>query len=277
MARPIWSGSISFGLVNIPIRLYNTVKRKTLHFHQLRKKDSCRIRLKKICPVDGKEVLPQDIVKGYEISPDQYVIVNTEELDALSPKATRTIEIEDFVKLEQINPTYFEASYYILPEAASVKAYHLLLAAMEHTHKVAVAKFVLRNKEHLAILRLNGSLLILSTLFYQNEIIAQSELEDELVKADQPPTEKELNIALQLVESLSNDFQPEKYKDEFQAKVLSLIQKKAEGETVTAPSTEQNKPGNVVDLMAALEASVSAIKKQKTAGTRKKKIHAAQN
>ncbi|CUH96991.1 putative DNA repair protein AnaeK_1024 [Propionispora sp. 2/2-37] len=275
MARPIWSGTISFGLVNIPIRLHNAIKNKNLHFHQLRKKDGCRIRLKKVCSTDGAEVMAEDIVKGYEVSPDQYVVVSSEELTSVTPKASRSIEIEDFVLMKQIDPIYFEKSYYLIPEPTSMKAYRLLLEAMETSKRVAVAKFVLRNKQYLAVLRPNGQTITLSTLFFADEIISPDELSD-LAAGDTQPTEKELKIALQLVESLSNDFQPEKYHDEYREKVLNLIKNKAEGETVTAPAQVQNQPGKIIDLMAALEASVSAIKKQKTSPKRKR-VHALQN
>lgn len=275
MARPIWNGTISFGLVNIPIRLHNAVKNKNLHFHQLRKKDGCRIRLKKVCSTDGIEVMSEDIVKGYEVSPDQYVVVSSEELTSITPKASRSIEIEDFVLMNQIDPIYFEKSYYLIPEPTSVKAYSLLLAAMKNSKRVAIAKFVLRNKQYLAVLRPNGQTITLSTLFFTDEIVSQDELTD-LAINDTQPTEKELKIALQLIESLSSDFQPEKYRDEYREKVLNLIQNKAEGETVTAPAQVQNQPGKIVDLMAALEASLSVIKKQKTSPKRKR-VHALQN
>lgn len=274
MPRPMWSGSISFGLVNIPIKLYNAVKRKSLSFHQLRRSDGCRIRLKKVCPVDNTEVSNEDIVKGYEISPDRYVIIAPDELEALSPKASRSIEIEDFVSLEQIDPIYYEQSYYLMPDKGAAKAYSLLLEAMRQSNKIAVAKFVLRNKEHLTTIRPNGRALTLSTMYFKDEIVSQETLE-ELPNAEVTPDQRELKIALQLVESLSADFDPTKYHDEYQEKVLAMIESKAEGqEIVTQQPVAEQPGGKVIDLMAALEASLSALKKKPPAKTRRKKASA---
>lgn len=273
MPRPMWSGSISFGLVNIPIKLYNAVKRKGLHFHQLRRSDGCRIRLRKVCPADNKEVPSEDIVKGYEISPDRYVIVATDELEALSPKSSRSIEIEDFVSLEQIDPIFYEQSYYLMPDKGASKAYSLLLEAMRQSQKIAVAKFVLRNKEHLSTIRPNGRALTLSTMYFKDEIVSQEELED-LPNTDVMPDQRELKIALQLVESLSADFDPGKYHDEYHEKVLAMIESKAEGQEVISQQPVAEPGGKVIDLMAALEASLSALKKKTPAKARRKKASA---
>lgn len=264
MPRPMWSGSISFGLVNIPIKLYNAVKRKSLSFHQLRRGDGCRIRLKKVCSADNSEVSHEDIVKGYEISPDRYVIVSPDELEALYPKASRSIDIEDFVLLEQIDPIYFEQSYYLVPDKGAGKAYSLLVEAMRQSQKVAVAKMVLRNKQHLTTIRPNGRALTLSTMHFADEIVSQEQLED-LPAEDSKPENRELAVALQLVESLSSDFDPAKYHDEFREKVLEMIEKKAEGHDLVAQQPAAAEPGaKVIDLMAALEASLSALKKKPT-------------
>lgn len=275
MPRPMWSGSISFGLVNIPIKLYNAVKRKTLHFHQLRRDDGCRIRLKKVCAADNKEVSGDEIVKGYEISPDHYVIVSQDELEALYPKASRSIDIQDFVLLEQIDPIFFEQSYYLVPDKGAGKAYSLLLEAMRQSEKVAIAKMVLRNKQHLTTIRPNGRALTLSTMHFADEIISQEHLED-LPSEDAKPEKRELTVALQLVESLSTDFNPVKYHDEYREKVLEMIEKKAEGQELVTQQPAVEPGAKVIDLMAALEASLSAIKKKpiKQAKTRRKKASA---
>ncbi|VBB08678.1 ku bact: ku protein [Lucifera butyrica] len=271
MPRPIWSGAISFGLVNIPVKLFNAVKKKTLHFHQLRRSDACRIRLKRVCALDDKEVPAEEIVKGYELSSNQYVVVTNEELEALSPEASRGIEIEDFVQWEQIDPVYFEHSYYLIPDKGAGKAYTLLLSAMQKTKKVALARFILRSKQYLAAIRPAENLLVLATMFFADEVVAREELND--LPASVEPPERELKMAEQLIESLASDFAPAKYQDEYREKVLAMIERKAEGEqTVTQPAAQEK--GKVIDLMAALEASLAAIKDTPAAKPRRKKSRA---
>lgn len=265
MRRPVWTGSISFGLVNIPIKLYNAVKKKTLHFNQLRKGDGCRIRLKKVCSTDDKEVSADQIVKGYEISPDRYVIIAADELDALNPKTNRSIEIEDFVVLEQIDPIYYEQTYYLVPDKGAAKAYRLLLEAMRESQKIAIARLVLRNKQYLAAIRPGTKVLTLSTMHFSDEIIEVEQLED-LPEEIHKPDKRELAIALQLVESLSAEFNPSKYRDEYREKVISLIESKAEGQKIVTQQPAAEQPSaKVVDLMAALEASLAVLNKKPAA------------
>lgn len=277
MARPMWNGSISFGLVNVPVKMFNSVKKKTLHFNQLRASDGCRIRLKKVCSSDGTEVESEDIIRGYEISPERYVTVTDEELQVLNPKTTRSIDIEDFVSLEEIDPVYFEQSYYLVPDKGAAKAYSLLFAAMKKTNKIAIARIVMRNKQYLAAIRPAGRALSLATMYFADEIVSQNDLE--ALPEDIEPNERELTMAEQLITSLSSPFEPEKYKDEYREKVLDLIEKKAEGQTVTLqPAAPEG--GKVIDLMAALEASLKAMKKEgspdseKPARSRRKKASA---
>lgn len=258
MPRPMWSGSISFGLVNIPVKLYNAVKKKSIHFNQLRKSDGCRIRLKKVCPSDGIEVSAENIVKGYEISPDQYVVVTSEELEAIQPKNARTIAIEDFVKLAEIDPLYYDSCYYLTPDKGAGKAYSLLLASMQKTGKVAIARVVMRNKEYLTAIRPAGKALALSTMHFADEVIAAEQL-DELPTGVPDLDKKELAMAEQLIESLSTGFDPAKYHDQYYQQVLDMLEKKAEGQTLVS-QPEVKEGGKVIDLMAALEASISAIK-----------------
>lgn len=258
MPRPMWSGSISFGLVNIPVKLYNAVKKKSIHFNQLRKSDGCRIRLKKVCPSDGAEVPAENIVKGYEVSPDQYVVVTSEELEAIQPKNARAIAIADFVKLDQIDPLFYDSCYYLTPDKGAGKAYSLLLAAMQKTGKVAIARVVMRNKEYLTAIRPLGKTLALSTMHFADEVIAADQL-DELPTDIPEPDKKELAMAEQLIESLSTDFEPAKYHDQYHAQVMAMLEKKAEGQTIIS-KPEIKEGGKVIDLMAALEASISAIK-----------------
>lgn len=279
MPRPMWNGSISFGLVNVPVKMFNSVKRKTLSFNQLRASDGCRIRLKKVCSVDGAEVTGEEITRGYEISPDRYVIVTDEELGTLHPKSTRSIDIEDFVNLTEIDPIYFEHSYYLVPDKGATKAYSLLLTAMRKSGKIAIARIVMRNKQYLAAIRPAGQALSLCTMYFADELVAQEELE--ALPQDMNPSDRELAMAEQLINSLTAPFAPEKYRDEYREKVLELIEKKSEGQTVTLQPTAPE-GGKVIDLMAALEASLKAIKKdtpklasaKAAAPTRRKKASA---
>lgn len=261
MPRPIWNGSISFGLVNVPIKMYNTIKRKGISFNQLRKSDGCRIRLKKTCANDGAEVPNEQIVKGYEVSPDRYVVISQADLDALNPKASKTIEIEDFVLSSQINPIYYEQSYYLVPDKGAAKAYTLLLAAMKEANRIAIAKLVIRNKQHLTAIRPDERVLTLSIMHFADEIISQNEIDD-IPASDTKPEKREMAIAMQLIESLSSDFDPNKYHDEYYDKVIEMIEKKAEGQQIVSqPTAPQNT--KVIDLMAALEASLAEIQKEK--------------
>jgi DNA end-binding protein Ku len=262
MPRPIWSGSISFGLVNVPVKLHTAVSQKDVRFHQLHAPDNSRIKQKRVCAADGAEVPYEEIVKGYEIGPDQYVVVEPHELEELDPKATHTIDIEEFVHLDQIDPIFFERPYYVAPEERAAKPYRLLVEALEQSDKVAIARFVMRTKQYLAALRAVDGLLVLSTMLYADEVVSTEEIKA-LIGEDVELTERELKMAQQLVDSLTvDDFEPEKFKDEYREKVLEMIEQKAAGEVVMAPAAEAE-PTRVVDLLAALEASVAAAKAAK--------------
>jgi DNA end-binding protein Ku len=267
--RPIWNGSISFGLVNVPVKLFSAVSQQDVRFHQLRKSDGSRIRQKRVSAADGEEVAYEEIVKGYEVGPEQYVILEPDELAALDPKATQTIDIEEFVDLDQIDPLYFDHPYYLVPDKRAEKAYALLVRAMEDTNKVAIARFVMRTKQYLAALRPGpGGSLVLSTMNYADEVVPVAELPgipgaDELAEVSQ----RELKMAEALVESLTAEaFEPEKYHDSYRTKVLELIEAKAAGETVMSPVAAEP-AARVVDLMTALEASVKAAKERRAAST----------
>jgi DNA end-binding protein Ku len=266
MPRSMWSGSITFGLVNVPVKLFSAVSPKDIHFHQVHDEDGVRIQQKRICPKDGKEVSYEHIKKGYEIAPNQYVIIDPKELEALDPKKTHTIDIESFVDFDQIDPLYFEHSYYLAPDKGAGKAYALLLNAMAETGKVAVAKTVLRTKQYLCVLRPNGNALTLSTLYYNDEVVAQDALEG-LPDKDTKLNDKELTMAKQLVESLSAKFQPEKYHDEYRERLIKFIEQKAEGrDVVMQPVMEE--PRKVVNLMEALEKSLAASRKGQASSSR---------
>src|SRR5918996_6282889 len=195
MARAIWSGTISFGLLNVPVKLYSAVSRKTIRFKELREDDGARIRHKRVAEEDGKEVPYEKIVKGYELSPDQYVVLTREELEELDPKKTRAIEIQDFVDLDEIDPIYFTQPYYLGPDKGAEKAYGLLVKAMADSHKVAIARFVLRNKEHLAALRPMDGVLTMATMRFADEVVSPDEISDSLDGEVEKPQKRELEMA----------------------------------------------------------------------------------
>jgi DNA end-binding protein Ku len=256
----MWSGAISFGLVNVPVKLYSAVSRKTVRFHQLNGKTGTRIAQKRVDASTGEEVPYEDIVKGYELTKERYVVITPDELETLDPEKSRTIDIEDFVDLADIDPVYYDHPYYLVPDKGATKAYGLLLNAMEESGKVAVARVVLRSKEHLVAIRpAPGNVLTMETMLFADEVVPPEEL-DELPEAkDLKASERELTMAQQLIDSLSSDFQPEKYRDEYREKVLELIERKAAGEEI-AVQPEAPEPKKVPDLMAALEASLAAVK-----------------
>lgn len=260
MPRAIWSGAISFGLVNIPVKLYSAVSRKTVRFNQIDAESGQRIRQQRVNPETGEEVPYEQIVKGYEISPDQYVTISNEELEALEPQKTRTIDIEEFVDLEQIDPIHYDHPYYLAPDKGAGKAYKLLLDAMEQADKVGIARVVIRSKENLVALRPYNGALTLETMLFPDEVVDPSTIE-ELGAADgnAKTTKRELDMAKQLIESLSGDFDPSGYRDEYRERVLELIERKAAGETITVEAPEPERK-DVPDLMAALEASIAASK-----------------
>lgn len=264
MPRAIWSGSVSFGLVNVPVKLVTATSAKDVRFNQLHDKDNGRINQKRVCAIDGEEVDYAHIVKGYDLGGGRYVVVEPEELRGLDPEATRAIDIEEFVDLAEIDPIYFEHSYYLVPDERAERPYALLVEAMDKTGKVALGSFVLRTKQYLAALRPRNGVLVLSTMLYNDEVVGVDDLDVPTAKTT-APSERELSMAQQLVESLSTEFDPSKYRDDYRDKVLELIEKKAAGEVITA-APEPSKPAPVVDLMAALEASLEAARKSKGDG-----------
>jgi DNA end-binding protein Ku len=268
MARAIWSGAISFGLVNVPVKLFSAVSKKTVRFHQIDSKSGQRIRQQRVNP-EGNEVRYEDIVKGYEISPDRYVTIEPEELEALEPQKTRTIDIEAFVDLDQIDPIYYDHPYYLAPDKGAEKAYKLLVDAMDEAAKVAIARVVIRSKENLVALRPRDGVLAMETMLFADEVIPPDSL-DELTVDGSKTSKRELEMAKQLIESLSADFEPEQYRDEYRERVLDLIERKAAGETITIEAPEEE-PQKVPDLMAALEASIASAKGPSSGGSKQKK------
>ena len=259
MPRAIWSGAISFGLVSVPVKLYSAVSRKTIRFHQLHGADGVRIQQRRVCPADGQEVPYDEVVKGYEIAPERYVILEPEELEALDPKRTHTIEIEDFVELSEIDPVYYDHPYYLAPGPGGAKPYRLLVEAMRQTGRVAIARVVIRSKEQLVALRPMGELLGMATMIFADELVSPDRLDD-LPGDDIQTTERERTIACQLVESLAGGFEPEKYRDTYRDEVMSLIERKAQGEEIAVQPTVPDRPTEVPDLMSALQASLAEVR-----------------
>ena len=271
MPRAIWTGTISFGLLNVPVKLYSAVSSKAIRFRELRGKDGSRVRHKRVAEADDEEVAYEDLVKGYEITPDQYVVLSREELEQLDPKRSKTIEIEDFVDLDQIDPIYFNQPYYLGPAPGAERAYALLAEAMGEQRKVAIARFVLRYRESLAAVRAGDGILTLATMRFADEVVPASQLEGLLgEKPDSPPRKQEVEMAEQLIESLSTDFDPSAYEDEYRTELLSLIERKARGESLVTSAPEAPKPTKAPDLMAALEESLAAVKSEDLGGGDKK-------
>ncbi len=268
MARAIWSGAISFGLVNIPVKLFSAVRDTNIHFHMLHGKDGVRVRQQLVCPLDDEEVERDEVVKGYEVNPDQYVVVSSEELEDLAPKASRMIEILDFVGLSEIDPLYYQHPYYLVPDEQAGKAYGLLVSSMKDSKRVGIGKFVMRGKEYLGALRPVGEVLVLETMHFADEVVALSDLDEEMPEAAEP-REREMKLAGQLIDTLAASFDPAQYRDDYRESVMDLINAKAEGkEYVMPPPVEEE--GKVIDLMAALEKSLSRARDGKGDGGKAK-------
>jgi len=258
--RSLWSGAIRFGLVNVPVKMLTAVSPKDVRFNQLHVKDNSRIQQKRFCAEEGVEIPFDEIVKGYEVRPGQYVVIEPEELDGLDPVATHTIDILEFVDLDQIDPVYFDHPYYLVPDTRAEKAYALLARALESTGKVGIAKFVMRTKEYLAAIRSTNGALVISTLLYGDEVVPIESLDTPGLETEL--SERELKMAEALIESLTEKFDPDKHEDTYREKVLDLIARKDEGqEIVVQPEVEA--PTKVEDLMAALEASVQAAREKR--------------
>ena len=253
--RSMWKGAISFGLVTIPVAVYPATEEKSLKFNQLHDEDMGRIRYKRVCSVDGAEVEFDHIVKGYEVEKDRYVIVTDEDLDAVPVESSRAIDIQQFVDLDEIDPMLFKKSYYLVPDETGAKAYALLRRALAEEGKVGIAKVSFRDKEHLAALRFKDEVFVLETMYWPDEIRAA---EFDTLGADGKVRANEVEMAKQLIESLSQPWDPAVFRDEYREALLDIVEKKLAGEPIEAP--EEAPPARVVDLMAALKASVEAAK-----------------
>jgi DNA end-binding protein Ku len=263
MPRSIWTGAISFGLVTVPVKLYSAVNRKTVRFNQLNAQTGSRIAQKRVDAATGEEVAFEDLVKGYEIASDRYVVIDPAELDSVQPAKTKTIDIEDFVDLADIDPIFYDHPYYLAPGPGGAKPYRLLLEAMRETTRVAIARVVIRQKESLVAIRplADHDVLEMATMLFADEIVDPARLDDIPAAEDVKTNKRELDIAKQLVESLAGEFEPEKYKDTYREAVLAMIEKKAAGEEIVmAPEEEEAAP--VPDLMSALKASLDAVRER---------------
>jgi DNA end-binding protein Ku len=260
MPRAIWTGAISFGLVNVPVKLYSAVSKKTVRFHQLHAADGVRIQQKRVCPAEDKEVPYEEIVKGYEISPDRYVVITPEELEAIEPRKTKTIDIEDFVDLDEIDPLFYDHPYYLLPGQGAQKPYKLLVEAMRKANKVAVARVVIRTKEQLVAIRPVEDILAMASMNFADEVIDPDSF-DEAPGEETDTSKREVEMAQQLIDSLTSKFDPSKYSDTYRERVLEMIEAKADGQEIAVQPVEEAEP--VPDLMAALEASLAAAKTEK--------------
>jgi DNA end-binding protein Ku len=263
MPRTIWKGAISFGLVSIPVGVYPSTEEKTLRFNQLHDKDHGRIKYLRVCSICAEEVPFEHIVKGYEYEKGKYVVMEDEDFEAVPIESSRAIDIIQFVDLEEIDPLYFQKSYYLVPDESGVKAYTLLRRAMQEDGRVAIARVVIREKEHLAALRFKDNVFILETMFWPDEI-RPAEFEELDKRIDIRP--QEVQMARSLIDNLTGEFKPEEFKDQYREALLDVVEKKVAGEEIEmVPEPE---PTKVVDLMDALKASVEATKRKAAAPKR---------
>ena len=266
MPRAIWTGAISFGLVTVPVKLYAAVQSKTVKFNQLDAEDHSRIAMKRTNAQTGEEVPYDRIVKGFEIAPDRYVVLEPGELESLDPRKTKTIDIEGFVELSEVDPIYFDHPYYLVPGTGGAKPYRLLVDAMRESGRVGIAKVVIRSKQQLVALRPIGDVLAMSTMVFHDDVVPADSLDEVPDAADVEANPRELEMAKQLVESLTEPWEPEKFHDTYREEVLALIERKAAGEEIAIqPAREE--PSQVPDLMSALKASLDAVRKTDAGGS----------
>ncbi|MEQ8717574.1 MAG: Ku protein [Acidimicrobiales bacterium] len=263
MPRAMWSGAISFGLVTIPVRLFGAVSTKSIRFNQIDTRTDARVKRKWVSAADGSDVANEDIVKGYELGNGRFVTVTEDELAALDPDASRSIDIVEFVDGAEIDPVYYDSPYYLAPDELGAKAYRLLAEALERENKVAIARFVMRNRQYLAAIRSSRGALVLSTMNYADEVRSADEIDDLERVADIEVSDAELTMASQLIDSLTTSFEPGKFTDTYRERVTELIEAKAAGETFEAGESATPSSDELVDLMAALEASVAAAKESR--------------
>lgn len=267
MSRPCWVGSLSFGLVHVPVRLYHAVEPKQVRFHLLHEADGARLQNKRVCSQDGTEVPYEQVVKGYELSPGRYVEVTRGELEAFDPKSSRAIELEDFVELKEIDPVFFEGHYHLVPEAGAERQYGLLVAALARSGRVGLGRLVMRHKGHLCVVRPQGRGLALSTLSYAEELISQDTL-GELAVVGPRPIEQEVDMVLRLIESQSSSFEPRRYHNTHRERLLAFLDRRARAQAkiaeVVPPPAAPQEPGAVAERMEAfrrIEEGIAALRR----------------
>jgi DNA end-binding protein Ku len=266
----MWTGTIGFGMVTVPVKLYSAVDRKTVRFHQLAGKTGVRVSQKRVDPSTGEEVPYAEIVKGYELAPDRYVVIEPGELEALEPQKTKTIEIEEFVDLSQIDPVYYDHPYYLAPGAGGAKPYRLLLEAMRETGKVAIARIVIRSKEQLVAVRPMGDVLGMATMLFADEVLSPDRLDEVADAAQVKTTKRELDVAKQLVDSLAGEFDADAFQDTYREQVLQLIERKAQGKAIAVQPAREEVAAPAPDLMSALKASLDAVRAREGGGKPRK-------
>lgn len=255
MPRAIWSGTISFGLVSVPVRMYSAIAESDLHFHLVHEPDGGRIGYQKVCKAENEPVPDDEIVKAYEVKEDELVVLTDEDFEAAKSEGVKSIEVSDFVPYDEIDPIYFERTYYLGPQDGGEKVYSLLRQAMEKTGLAAIGKYVMRDKQHLGCLRIREGVITLEKLFFHDEIRPAKEIAPRKTKVP----EAELKLATALINQFKGSFEPERYDDTYRDALLKVIKAKQKGETITAvPAAEDEEPA---DLLAALKASVEAAKK----------------
>ncbi len=260
MPRTVWSGAISFGLISIPVKLFSAVSHQTVRFNQIDSKSGARVKMIRTSATTGEKVEYSDIVKGYDLGDDNYVILTDEEMESIAPKASRSIDLVDFVEEADIDPIFYESGYFLAPDEMARKPYALLVEALESSGRVGIATFVMRSKQHLAAIRPVDGRLMLSTMLYADELVDPAEIPGLADLDDVEVKDAEKTMAAQLVESLAADFDPSNYEDTYRHKVMELIQAKSEGDITKVEAVDSGPTAEIVDLMAALEASVAAAK-----------------
>ncbi len=258
--QTVWKGAISFGLLNVPVKMGSATQKENISFRQLHKACNTPINQKRFCSKCNKEVAYEDIVKGFEYEPGKFVLVSNEELDEMPIKSAKYMDIVDFIHIGEVDPVYFDKTYYLWPEKGGEKAYLILREAMRQTGRVAVAKVTLREKEHLCLIRLIGDTISVAMMYFQDEIRDTAELGIAQLSDAVKVRPEEMDMAIQLVQNLTAEFQPEKYHDAYREELLKLIRAKVEGKQVVEPESVEAPAGNVVDLMERLRQSVEATK-----------------
>jgi DNA end-binding protein Ku len=264
----MWSGTISFGLVAVPVKMYTAVRGHEVHFHQVDRKSGSRVRNQRVSEKTGREVDREDLALGYELRKGEIVVVDPGEIEGLRPRSTRTIDIADFVDLAEIDPAYYDRTYWLAPDGESAsRPYHLLVAAMEERQRVGIGMVVMRNKQYLAAIRPREHALALSTMHFADEVMARRDVDGLKTRATKPDR-KELDLATKIIDSMASEWQPKRYKDTYTAEVRQLIQAHEEGRDIVTED-EPEESANVTDLMAALEASLKAGRPKKATGRKK--------